>query len=50
VKYSGEAAKKIKVLEGYTSQHLGNEGENVRVDWETESSTKVKCMPGGYDH
>jgi alpha-1,3-mannosyltransferase len=48
VEYSDEAAKKIKALKGYTSQHLDKEGEDIQIQWEIEPPAKVKCMPGGY--
>ena len=49
VEYSDEAAKKIKALKGYVSKHLENEGDDVRIDWETSPPEKVKCMPN-YQH
>ena len=46
VEYSDKAAKKIKALKGYTSKHVASEGDDVKIEWETQSPEKVKCMPG----
>jgi alpha-1,3-mannosyltransferase len=45
VEYSDEAAEKIKALKGYASMHVGNEGDDVKIGWETAPPEKVKCMP-----
>ncbi|KAF1837353.1 alpha-1,3-mannosyltransferase CMT1 [Decorospora gaudefroyi] len=49
VEYSDEAAKKIKALKGYASKHVANEGDDVKITWETSPPEKVKCMPD-YQH
>ncbi|KAF2875809.1 cryptococcal mannosyltransferase 1-domain-containing protein [Massariosphaeria phaeospora] len=46
VEYSDEAAKKIKELKGYVSRHVTNEGEDVKIEWNTAPPAQVKCMPG----
>jgi alpha-1,3-mannosyltransferase len=45
VEYSDEAAKKIKILKGYVTRHVANEGDDWRIEWETKPPKKVKCMP-----
>lgn len=49
VEYSDDAAKKIKALKGYTSKHVANEGDDVRIEWESSPPENVKCMPD-YQH
>jgi alpha-1,3-mannosyltransferase len=49
VEYSDEAAKKIKALKGYVSKHVANEGDDIKIEWETQPPENVKCMPG-YEH
>jgi alpha-1,3-mannosyltransferase len=46
VEYSDDAAKKIKTLKGYTSKYVANEGDDSKIEWETQPPEKVKCMPG----
>ena len=43
MEYSEEAAKKIKSLKGYTSRRVGNEGEDFKINWETEPPAKVSA-------
>ncbi|EUC47118.1 glycosyltransferase family 69 protein [Bipolaris oryzae ATCC 44560] len=45
VEYSDEASKKIKALKGYTSSHVENEDDDIKIDWETSPPEQVKCMP-----
>lgn len=45
VEYSDDAAKKIKALKGYVSKHVVNEGDDIKIEWETAPPEKVKCMP-----
>ncbi|XP_014556196.1 glycosyltransferase family 69 protein [Bipolaris victoriae FI3] len=45
VEYSDEASKKIKALKGYTSSHVENEGDDIKINWETSPPEQVKCMP-----
>jgi alpha-1,3-mannosyltransferase len=44
VGYSDEDAKKLKALKGYTSSHVANEGEDVKIEWENDPPAEVKCM------
>jgi alpha-1,3-mannosyltransferase len=44
VEYSDEAAKKIKALKGYTSSHVAGEGEDAKIDWQSNPPAQVKCM------
>jgi alpha-1,3-mannosyltransferase len=46
VEYSDDAAKKIKELKGYTSKYVAKEGDDSKIEWETQPPEKVKCMPG----
>lgn len=45
VEYSDEGTKKIKALKGYTSKHVANEGDDIKIEWEISPPEKVKCMP-----
>ncbi|KAF3003165.1 hypothetical protein E8E13_009109 [Curvularia kusanoi] len=45
VEYSDEAAKKIKALKGYVSEHPADKGDDAKIEWETEPPKQVKCMP-----
>ncbi|KAF2007583.1 glycosyltransferase family 69 protein [Amniculicola lignicola CBS 123094] len=49
VEYSDEAAKKIKTLKGYTWSHVANEEDNMKIKWELDPPSRVKCIPGGYE-
>jgi alpha-1,3-mannosyltransferase len=46
VGYSDDAARKIKALKGYTSKHVANEGDDIKIEWQDSPPEQVKCMPG----